>query len=33
MKAKPDGTFDITYPEIPNTIVPAVKAMNERQEG
>ena len=33
MKAKPDGTFDITYPEIPKTIVPAVKAMNEQQEG
>jgi hypothetical protein len=28
MRAKADGTFDILYPEIPQTIVPAVEAMN-----
>jgi hypothetical protein len=28
MKAKPDGAFDILYPQIPEVITPAVKAMN-----
>ena len=36
MKAKPDGTFDILYPQLPEVIAPAVKAMNsdvERNKG
>jgi len=28
MRAKSDGAFDILYPEIPEIIVPAVRAMN-----
>jgi len=33
MKAKPDGTFDILYPQLPEVIAPAVKAMNTEIEG
>lgn len=28
MRAKPDGTLEITYPDIPNVIAPAVRSMH-----